>query len=376
MKSKKITKIILLVLAIFVISGISFIVLDRYILPKLSASKTLSKYKFFQKANERTTIIEKTEQVTIRESDSVNEIASQAAAAVVNIISISDIGNQAKNGSGVIATSDGLIITYRDAIIEENSKYKVLVFDGSNYDAEIVGIDEFSGLAFLKMNASNLSVISFANSDDSRPGKKLIAIGNSFGDYQNRFASGLLSDINKAFNLSGKTLSSSEKLEGILETDFDSQEFYLGGPMIDYSSELVGIIGTIKIDNKQKYFQIPSNVVKKSMELAIAGDLSERPYLGIYYIPLTKAYVIVNNLTRDKGALIYSASGKQGLAIINGSPAEKAGLKLNDIIIAVNDKEINLDNPLSNILSELRKGDEIELTIIRNGEEIKLKVQL
>ncbi|GBE16297.1 serine protease Do-like HtrA [bacterium BMS3Abin15] len=376
MKVKKIIRFLLIIIFIFIIGGVSSVIVDRYIFPKLSATKFFSKFKFFQKANENVTIIEKTEQITVKEDDSVNEIASQAATAVVNIVSISDTGNQSGNGTGVIATSDGLIITYRDAVIKEEAKYKVLIFNGSSYDAELLGIDEFSGLAFLKINISNLPVMPFSNSSDSRPGKKLIAIGNSFGEYQNRFAAGLLSNINKTFNLSGKTLSSSEKLEGVFETDFNSQESYLGGPMIDYNGELIGIIGTVTIDNKQKYFQIPSNIVKKTMEAAIEGSLKERPYLGIYYVPITKAYAIANDLERDKGALIYSASGKQGLAIISGSPASKAGLKLNDVIIAIGEREINLDNPLSNILSEYKKGDEIELTVIRNGEGMSLKVQL
>lgn len=376
MKLKKISRIILIILFVFVIGGIGSVIVDRYIFPKLSATKFFSKFKFFQEANENVVIIEKTEQITVKEDDSVNEIASQAATAVVNIISISDTGNQSGNGTGVIATSDGLIITYIDAIIEEEARYKVLIFNGSNYDAKLLGIDEFSGLAFLKIDTSNLPVIHFANSSDSRPGKKLIAIGNSFGEYQNRFAAGLLSNINKTFNLSGKTISSSEKLEGVFETDFNSQKSYLGGPMIDYNGELVGIIGTITIDNEQKYFQIPSNIVKKTMEMAIGGGLGERPYLGIYYVPITKAYAIANDSERDNGALIYSASGKQGLAIISGSPAEKAGLKLNDVIIAVGEKKIDLNNPLSNILNEYKKGDEIEIIVIRDEEEMKIKIQL
>lgn len=376
MKVRKITKVILTIALIFIIGGIASVTVDRYIFPKLGMTKFFSQFRVFREINEKVNVIERTEKIIVKEENSINEIASQAATAVVNIVSVSEAGKQSKNGTGVIVTSDGMVVTYRDTIIEEKAKYKILIFNGNSFDADLLSIDNFSNLAFFKITSSNLPVISFADSNDSRPGKKLIAIGNSFGEYQNRFASGLLSNVNRTFNLSGNIMSSSEKLEGVFETDFNSQEAYVGGPMIDYSGELVGIIGSVAIDNKERYFQIPANVVRRSMELAIEKNLGNRPMLGVYYLPVTKIYAAANNVNRDRGAIIYSPSGRQGLAIISGSPAEKAGLRVNDIIIALNAQEINLDNPLSNVLGEYKKGDEIELLVDRKGEEIKINVQL
>lgn len=370
---------------VFIVSALGSIFADNYLFPKLRATDFFMKYDFLKKANENVTIIQKTEQVTIKEEDSVSKIAFQAASSVVNIISVSKENKknapaenltQSKSGTGVVMTSDGLAVTYRNAILEKEADYKIMAFDGSIYEAELRGVDDFTNLAYLKIKASNLPTISFANSDDFHPGKKLIAIGNSFAEYQNRFAAGLLSNINKTFNLSGKTLSSSEKLEGIFETDFMNSAEYLGGPVIDYNGELVGIMGSVVMDNETKYFQIPSNVIKNSFELAVRGETKNRPYFGAYYVPITKFYAAVNGLSRDRGALIYSSSGKQGLAIIANSPAEKAGLKLGDIIIAVNNQEVNLDNPFSNLLSRYKKGDKIELLIIREGKEIKTAVEL
>lgn len=370
-------------LYMFIIGGIGSVVFQAYILPKASSSTTFSKLKLFKKASENITIVNKTEQVVVKEDDSISKIASQAGAAVVNITSISEKNKSPlnpmsgiKNGTGIVVTSDGLIATYRTAINETDSVYKVFSFNGSSFDAKLIGIDEFTNLAFLKIDTSNLSVISFANSDDFHPGKGLIAIGNSFEDYQNRYSAGILSNIDRTFNIGGKTLSLSEKLEGIFETDILNQEDYLGGPIINYNGELVGIIGSLTIDSKTKFFQIPSNTIRTSMDLAIKNELSSRPQIGIYYLSISKAYAIANNLNRDKGALIYSPSGKQGLAILSGSPAEKAGLKINDIITFIGEKEINLDNPLSNLLSQYKKGNLVDLTVIRDGQEMKMKVQL
>ncbi|MCX6765954.1 MAG: S1C family serine protease [Candidatus Moranbacteria bacterium] len=383
---KSVIRFIVIALAIFVIGGLGAVTMENYVFPRLSATQLFSKYKFLQKAGEKTTIISKTEQVVVKEDDSVNQIASQAATAVVNIISVSEKKQKIleskeaflseKGATGILVTSDGLIVTYRAAIIEKDARYTVFTYDGVRYSATLVGIDEFTNLAYLKIDASNLPAVSFANSSDFQPGKKLIAVGNSPGEYQNRFAAGLLSNINKTFNIAGKTVSSSEKLEGVFETDFENQTAYLGGPIINYNGELVGVIGSVLIDNREHFFQIPANAVRRSLELAIKNELANRPVLGIYYVPITKEYAIVNNLARDRGALIFSSSGKEGLAIITGSPAEKAGLQINDIIIAVTGQEVNLDNPLSNLLSQYKKGEEVELLVLRENREIKIKVDL
>ena len=381
-KIKKLTKLSAKLIIIFVVAVGAAIFAEHYFFPRLSATKFFSKYKLFQKAAENVTIINKTEQVTIKEEDSISTIAEKASPSIVNIVSVANKASSGKNwpiskgGRGIIVTSDGLIVTYRSAIIENDASYRVFISDGSGYDAVLFGIDEFSNLAYLKINASNLTTISFANSSDFRTGKKLIAIGNSEAEYQNQFTAGLLSNVNKIFNIAGKTLSSSEKTEGVWETDFITSDSFLGGPVINYNGELAGITGMELIDNQKKFFILPSNLVKESVELAIKNELTSRPILGIYYIPITKKYAFINNLKRDRGALIYSASGDQGLAIISNSPAEKAGLKINDIITAVNNQEVNLDNPLSNLLSQYKKGDEIELLVVREGKEIKIKVRL
>ncbi len=381
-KLKKFIKFLAKLLAVFVIAALATIITEHYLFPRLSATSFFAKYKLLKEVAENVTIINKTEQITIKEEDSISAIAEKASPAVVNIVSAANktlSGKSApasQSGTGVIVASDGLIATYRSAIIENDARYRVFVSGGSEHDAALFGVDEFSNLAYLKINVSNLTAVSFADSADFRTGKKLVAMGNSGVEYQNQFASGLLSDINKTFNTAGKALSSSEKLEGVLKTDFADNESFLGGPVITYNGELAGITGMEIIDNQKKFFAIPSNAVKKSMELAIRNELAARPALGIYYVPVTKKYAFVNNVGRDRGALIYSASGSQGLAIISGSAAEKSGLKINDIIIAVNNQEVNLDNPLSNLLSQYKKGEKIELLVIREGKEIKIKAEL
>jgi len=382
--SKKIAKGIIIVFLIFSIGGIGGVYFDQKVLPFIRTNKYLSRINLFNRLSENVTVINKTEQVIIKEDDSINKIASQASNAVVNIVSVTNqketgtktIQNVNQSGTGVIVTSDGLIATYRSSIIEKDATYQVFLSNRNYYAATLLGIDEFSDLAFLKIEAPNLTAISLADSADALPGKKIVAIGNSFGEYQNRYEGGLLSNVAKTFNLSGKTVASSEKLEGVFEDDFKNQTEYVGGPVIGYSGDMIGIIGMQVINGKEKYFQIPSNIVKNSMNLILQNKNFDRPYFGAYYISITKEYAITNNLDHDRGALIYSPSGKQGLAMISGSPAEKAGFRINDIIVSVNSQGVNLDNPLSNLIAQYKKGDIIEMTVDRSGEEVKIPVQL
>ncbi|MEI6650121.1 MAG: PDZ domain-containing protein, partial [Candidatus Moraniibacteriota bacterium] len=110
---------------------------------------------------------------------------------------------------------------------------------------------------------------------------------------------------------------------------------------------------------------------------AVAKTLDARPILGLYYKTLTKASAIAGgNGSRDRGALVYSLSGKTGLSVLSGSPADKAGLRYGDIITTVNGTEINLDNPLSVVVGKLSKGDKADLTVVRDGKEMTVPVQL
>ena len=151
---------------------------------------------------------------------------------------------------------------------------------------------------------------------------------------------------------------------------------YLGGPAIDYSGDLVGIVGNAPKDGGFKSFLLPVSAVRESLDREVHETLSKRPILGVSYLSITKAYAIANSIDRDRGALITTPSGKEGLAILSGSPAEKAGLRIGDIVIAVDGAEINLDNPLSVAIGRLETGSSVTLHIIRSGKEQDISVVL
>jgi len=371
-------------LMIIILGGIGGILAEHYLFPYLSESAFFSKYEFIKKASQNVTVINKTEQVVIKEEFSIEKIINQVSSSIVNIISYTEDptgkkinSNPAiKNGTGTIVTSDGIIMTYASAIINKDARYKVILFDGNVKDAELLGIDTYSQLAFLKIDANNLPTISFANSTDAKIGEKIVAIGNNSPGYSNRYSSNVLGSFDANANLFGSNVSSSEKLEGFFRTNFSADEAYAGGPIVDYLGQVVGIIGVSENGLSKDFFQIPSNKVKSVLERALHKELTSAPYLGIYFLPATQTYFALNKVSRENGALIYSASGQQGLAIIANSPAQKAGLKIGDLIAALNGQEINQEKTLPDLLYQYKKGDNIELTIIRNDQELKIKVQL
>ncbi|NTW45756.1 MAG: serine protease [Candidatus Moranbacteria bacterium] len=393
-KLKTLAKWLAFVVSVFVIGGSGGVYFRGHVVPSLVASfPGLSRMELFRDVAGSTMVIERKEQMVVREDDSVETIVSQPATAVVNIVislpnGTSSSVRESRSRTGVILTNDGVVATYgdpsqRDDVPSESaqvpypgSSFHVLLYDGSDHEAKFLGYDRLTNLSFLRIDGTGFPAIALANSDDSAPGKKLVAIGNAYEEYQNRFSIGVLSNRNKLFNLSGKTVASSEKWEGVFEADIADPSPYLGGPAVNFRGEMVGLFGSVVFDGKERHFLLPSNVVRDTLSLAVAGKLSDRASLGAYYLTLTKASAVGDGASgRDRGALIYSPSGKTGLSVLAGSPAAKAGLRFGDIVIAVDGKEINLDNPLSVAIGGHSKGDEASLLVLRDGKELAIPVR-
>lgn len=365
-------------IVLFGIGGLGGVFFDAYLIPYLSTNRFFSRLPIVKTASEKTTIIEKTEQVIVQENDSIERIVSQPSTTVVSVIASSkNTIEKGKISNGTLLTNDGMVVTVSDALsLDRDATYTILLQGGESYPARLVGTDPFTGLSFLKIDATNVPAIAFANSDDARTGKRLVAIGISPEPYQSRYASGMLELKDRTFNLSGKTVASSEKLEGVFLVDLKNPIDYLGGPVVQWNGEMVGLLSSIPFDNGRKYFAIPANVVRDSLNRAIEGHLSDRSVLGVYYVSLTKAYAALNDLSREEGAMIYSPSGKTGLSVLSGSPADRANLHSGDIIIAVGTERVTLDQPLSVLLGKKKKGDVVSLLILRNGSEQEISVQL
>jgi serine protease Do len=377
-------KKIIYVFLIVIIAGLSGIFFDRYLFPRLALNSFFSKYDFFKKSAENVTVINKTEQIYIRDNYSVEKIASPILSSVVNIISYPEkkSGNffdseNIKNRTGVIITSDGIIMAYLDNSEDFlKEKHKIITSGGDFFDGEIIAFDSWSNLVFIKIVASNLPVLPFDDSQEYKVGDKVIAVGNNLSFYQNSFIAGVLSKIDYSFNISNENISRAEKLEGVFFSDLNLSDDYLGSPIVDYSGKVLGVVGSTIKNNEKIYFQIPSQKIRKVLNKIIEEEIDSNPSLGAYFISNNKSFALANGLKTENGAIIYSKSNNQGLAVVLGSPAFKAGLRINDIITKVDDKEINLHNNLSEVLYDYSKGEEVNFSVLRGDQEIEIKVQL
>ncbi len=386
--TKKILLAVVFFVLIFVIGGIGGVFFRDRVIPSLLASfPSLSRMDLFQNITGNTTIIERKEQLVVQEDDSVDAIVSQPSTAVVTVIApvISAKGSapvfqEGNSRTGVLLTNDGVVVTYGNPSSSttpvKDAPYRVLLRDGSSHDAILIGEDRLTDLTFFRIDGNDFPAISLANSDDSSAGKKVVAIGSSYEEYRNRFSIAVLSDRDRRFNISKTTVASSEKWEGVFKVDLANPEAYLGGPAVNFRGEMVGLFGETELDGKGSYFLIPSNVVHDTLQLAIDGKLASRASLGVYYVTLTKVSASVNGAgSRDHGALIYSPSGKTGLAILAGSPADKAGLRYGDIVTTVDNTDITLDNPLSVAVGRHFKGETGQFGILRDGKDMTFTVQ-
>jgi S1-C subfamily serine protease len=384
MTLKNVVRGAVLVAGIMLLGGIGSLIIDRSILPWLSAQNGLSHFEFLKRAADNVTIVNKTEQITVREDDSLENIVSQPATAVVTLVThlpgtAERTGGEGDVASGVLLTNDGIIATYRSSDIPkiEGQTFSVILFDGSVEEARFIGWDSLTNIAFFRIEVSDAPAIALADSDSARLGKKLIAIAHGDEARQNRFLTGTLDAFDATFNLSGKTVASTEKWEGVFRMNTPLGVDFVGSPVIQYNGEMLGIIGTLVIDNAPETFIIPAKAIRQSLDFVLSEEgKNGRPSLGVYYLPLTKSVALLRGIARDQGALVYSSSGRTGLALIAGSPAEKAGLRVNDIIVAVAGEPITLTTPLPVALMKFKRGETFALTVLRDGTEQELLVTL
>ncbi len=372
------------VIGVIFIGGASGILMERAVLPWLSVQRGLDRVGFLKRSADRVTVVNKVEQITIREDDSLVSIVSQPSTAVVTLIPTHSLLSERDATSntlatGVLLTNDGLIVVYRDlrdGQALDTSSRLALLFDGSSHEARFVGADTLTNLVFFRIEAQNVPFIALANSNDTAAGKKVLALKQSAQAYQDQLTPGTVEMIDHNFNLSGKTVASSEKWEGVFHANFSQASRFVGSPVIQYNGEMIGILGSLSIDNVTQTFILPARAIQQSIDDVLAETSVKRPLFGAYYLSITPALALEYRLSQTGGALIYAATGRTGLALISGKAADKAGLQANDIVTAINGKEITLENPLSVAISAFKSGDTLTVTIDRGGVVSDLLVTL
>jgi 2-alkenal reductase len=297
-------------------------------------------------------------------ADTMIEAVEKVSPAVVTVISRANQGMG--SGSGVIVSAEGHIITNHH-VIEDANELSVLFADSSRQDATLIGSDPLSDIAVIQVSGGVPAVATIGNSDALRPGEPVLAIGSPLGNFRNSVTSGIVSALNRSV----------AQFEGLIQTDASINRGNSGGPLINLNGEVVGIntlvvrgdgsvFGTAQAEGLG--FAVPSFIFSTvSEQLIQTGDM-KYPYLGIRYTMIDSAMAIEQNLPVDNGALVAGVEP--------GTPADRAGLQVDDIITAVDGVSLAQDNSLRYMLTQYQPGDTVELTIQRGGEQLSVSIEL
>jgi len=282
-----------------------------------------------------------------------------------------DIGG----GTGFVIASDGLILTNKHVVADEGAEYSVIFNDGKRYAAQVLGRDTANDIAVLKIDAKDLPVIELGDSDKIEIGQTVIAIGNALAEYKNTVTRGVISGIDRRV-VAGDGLGSSEVIDEALQTDAAINPGNSGGPLLNLDGQVIGINTAVNFGGQSIAFAIPVNQAKNVIESVKTFGKIIRPWLGIRYIQLNDQIAKKDGLKYNYGALILRGAVKTDLAIIPGSPADKAGLLENDIVLEINGIKLTEDKSLAKEVSKFKPGDEINLKVFHKGEEKDIKVKL
>lgn len=268
----------------------------------------------------------------------------------------------AASGSGFIISDDGYIITNYH-VIDNSDSISVSLYDGTVYEAELIGYDESNDIAVLKVEAEGLVPVVVGDSDSLNVGDSVLAIGNPLGELTFSLTSGAVSALDREV-----TLSDNIRME-LIQTDCAINSGNSGGALFNLYGEVVGVTNAkysssrsgASVDNIG--FAIPINHVKEIVKSIIEDGYIVKPYIGVSVMDVSQE---MQNYGLPKGAAVRDIS--------EGSPAAEAGLEANDIITAINGNEISSSKELVETVSDALSGDEISLTIYRQGETREIKV--
>ena len=297
------------------------------------------------------------------------------AANVNSVVSINTTGTSGYNffgqpvqtasaGSGFVLTKDGFIVTNYH-VVKNADTVKVTMYNGDEYDAKYVGGDEDYDIAVIKVEATDLQPVTLGNSENLNVGDHVLAVGNPLGELTFSMSGGMVSCVNRAINVDGTPFN-------MIQTDASINPGNSGGPMFNQYGEVVGIVSAKYSSTGNESveglgFAIPINdVIAMIQDIMTNGYITNKPYLGITPMSMTEQMAAQYRYSVTSGVFVCSTE--------EGSAAEKAGLKLGDVITKVDDTEIKTVEDLNAAKKKYSAGDTSTLTVYRDGQTITVEI--
>lgn len=311
----------------------------------------------------------------IGENLDITETIEKVNNSIVGISKIKNKGNTiflqngAKNlglGTGFIVSENGYIVTNQHVSGQKNSVCYVTLEDGRSFDASVVWADEDLDLSVIKIKANNLRYLDLGNSDEVKIAQQVYAIGNPIGfEFQRSVTSGIISGLNRTLKVEEE--KKTYYMEDLIQTDATINPGNSGGPLIDKQGKVIGV-NSVKITSAEGIgFAIPINIIKPIINKLVNTGEFTAATLGVYAYDKN----VIPYINSELGSNYKLENGIYVTAVIRNSPADKAQMKVGDVIIQVDGKELSKMSELRTYIYEKNVGDSIRIKYVRNNKEFQ-----
>ena len=278
-------------------------------------------------------------------------------------------GDQTVSGSGFFISDQGYVLT-NNHVVDGTDTVKVVLADGTEESAKVVGTDRYSDIAILKVDGSVPAVAKLGDSSLLQSGETVIAIGSPLGDFKNTVTVGVVSATDRSID-SGQGY----EIEGLIQTDAAINHGNSGGPLVNLAGEVIGINTLIVRSSGSSGdvaeglgFAISANTAQVVSKQILANGYVSRPFMGISYQAISPDISAMYNLPVKWGIYVQK--------IVDGSPASKSGLQEGDIIDSLDGVQLDETHQYLNMLYTYKPGDTVSLGILRNGKEMTIDITL
>ena len=271
-------------------------------------------------------------------------------------------------GSGFIVRADGLVVTNKHVVADTEAEYRVFTNDDKEYEVLQIDRDPLNDLAILKIGASGLTPVELGDSGNLKVGQFVIAIGTALGEFRHTVTTGVISGLGRGITAGDMFSQSAEELDNVIQTDAAINPGNSGGPLLNSAGQVIGVSVAIAQGSENIGFALPINLVNEALQnFDERGGFGKRAFLGVRYMMISKDAAITNEL--PQGAYVQE--------VVQGSPAEKAGISAEDIVVKLDGQSLkDVDGGLAKVIAARKAGDTVEVELWRNGETKMMRVVL
>lgn len=269
-------------------------------------------------------------------------------------------------GSGFVV-SKGLVVTNKHVVGDASAEYKVVDKDNKEYIVEKIYRDPVNDLAILQVSELQMDGVEIGDSNNLKVGQFVVAIGTALGEFRHTVTTGVISGLGRGIQAGDGLAGSTEQLDNVIQTDAAINPGNSGGPLLNSSGQVIGVNVAVAGNAQNIGFAIPINVIKESILNFEATGRFERPMLGVTYQMISKQVALLNEV--PEGAYVRQ--------IGTGTPAEKAGVKVGDIITEIDGAKVkDAKGGLAGMIGKKKSGDTVKLKIYREGKEMMIETRL